>query len=412
MRTTSAPASALAAAVAAAPLPLSVASSSAPTALRAAVLPPPPLITAQPRVGPPPETIASFYAPARLAALKAILQRKAYLPDGPWLHGPMQNYWTKKFSDRRPTYPFITGDGFRYLCEHRCQNKGCDFAAKDVSAGDCIFIAYTALGEGTTSTRYFHAFNKIRAAIAVPYVIVTHNGDLSAPDGDDWHPSESNAAEWRETFGSWLDSPHLVAWFAQNCHLTSSVATPAKLHCIPIGIENRYATYGARPESYFDEGMVHRNERTASKVLLVDFGGGNDETKQSAENAFRVEAYRAFTAQWVTHPSKRLDHGKWFNAVQTHMFILCPHSHGYDTHRVWEALLVGGFPLVKTSQLDELYDGLPVVIVKKWSDATEVFLRKKHAELIAQAFQYNRLLFPYWEEKVRAAQRAVGAIIA
>ena len=40
-------------------------------------------------------------------------------------------------------------------------------------------------------------------------------------------------------------------------------------------------------------------------------------------------------------------------------FALSPGGTGPDTYRTWEALLVGTIPIVKTSQLDNLYSDLP-----------------------------------------------------
>ncbi len=51
-------------------------------------------------------------------------------------------------------------------------------------------------------------------------------------------------------------------------------------------------------------------------------------------------------------------------------FEASPHGNGLDCHRTWEALLLKSVPIVKTSVLDPIYDGLPVVIVEDWAEIT------------------------------------------
>lgn len=57
-------------------------------------------------------------------------------------------------------------------------------------------------------------------------------------------------------------------------------------------------------------------------------------------------------------------------------FEASPRGNSIDCHRTWEALLLKTIPIVKTTPLDPLYDGLPVVIVSDWSEVTEDNLRR------------------------------------
>jgi hypothetical protein len=55
-------------------------------------------------------------------------------------------------------------------------------------------------------------------------------------------------------------------------------------------------------------------------------------------------------------------------------YVISPHGNGLDCHRTWEALVLGCIPILKTSPLDPLFEGLPVLIVKEWSDITQELL--------------------------------------
>ena len=55
-------------------------------------------------------------------------------------------------------------------------------------------------------------------------------------------------------------------------------------------------------------------------------------------------------------------------------FVVSPRGHGYDCHRTWEALALGCIPIVKHSPIDHVFDHLPVLIVREWSDVNRELL--------------------------------------
>ena len=54
-------------------------------------------------------------------------------------------------------------------------------------------------------------------------------------------------------------------------------------------------------------------------------------------------------------------------------FIISPHGNGLDCHRTWEALALGCYPIIKSSPLDCMFEGLPVIIVNNWNEVTPDF---------------------------------------
>ena len=85
-----------------------------------------------------------------------------------------------------------------------------------------------------------------------------------------------------------------------------------------------------------------------------------------------------------------------------HAFVLSPHGNGLDCHRTWEALCLGCIPIIKTSGLDQLFEGLPVWIVQDWTDVTETNMRSKIEEFRNRTFQYEKLTLGYWQSKIAA----------
>jgi hypothetical protein len=72
-------------------------------------------------------------------------------------------------------------------------------------------------------------------------------------------------------------------------------------------------------------------------------------------------------------PTKIPRYESWSKMIN-YKYVISPLGNGLDCHRTWEAIILGCIPIVKTSVLDPLYIGLPVLIVQKWSDVTQVLL--------------------------------------
>ena len=89
---------------------------------------------------------------------------------------------------------------------------------------------------------------------------------------------------------------------------------------------------------------------------------------------------------------------------EAHDFVVCPHGHGLDTHRIWEVLLLGSVPIVKTSTLDDMFEDLPVLIVEKWEDISVPLLRQW--QQTEKSFNdIDAALFPYWQNLLLDAKK-------
>lgn len=95
--------------------------------------------------------------------------------------------------------------------------------------------------------------------------------------------------------------------------------------------------------------------------------------------------------------------------IQTHYrrmsrsrFVVSPHGVGLDSYRTYEALYLGSYPIVKKSSLDEMYKGLPVLIVDSWSEITPKLLDATYVRFRSMSFDYQRLFKWYWFKKFRS----------
>ena len=87
-------------------------------------------------------------------------------------------------------------------------------------------------------------------------------------------------------------------------------------------------------------------------------------------------------------------------------FVVSPHSNGLDCIRTWEALQFGCIPIVKTSPIDKVYEGLPVLIVKAWEDVTPALLEATVADFKDREWETERLTLAYWVGRIKAVALA------
>ena len=83
-------------------------------------------------------------------------------------------------------------------------------------------------------------------------------------------------------------------------------------------------------------------------------------------------------------------------------FVVSPHGNGMDCHEIWEALVLGCIVVVKKSDLDPLYNDLPVLIVKQWSDINEELLIKTTKDFKSRVFKYEKLSLEYWMNIIKS----------
>jgi len=95
-----------------------------------------------------------------------------------------------------------------------------------------------------------------------------------------------------------------------------------------------------------------------------------------------VSAIASAFGDKVTRMSGSME--EWFAAVADHKLIVSPTGHGLDTHRTWEILTLGRIPIVESSLLDPLYEGLPVLILGSWAElARPDEVERRYAEIAA-----------------------------
>lgn len=245
--------------------------------------------------------------------------------------------------DRPSSYPYVTGDTIRAFADH-VFDETTDMAAwggraAAVRHGDIVFLKtdYMAQFFETVFPRVQHAF-----------VLATHNSDYGAP----------------ATFASFLDDPKLLAWYAINPDTVHPKLTP-----MPLSFANAYWPHGS-PAALLDEFNTGHGPWQARKhrVYVNMDTGTNLAARSKALN-------QVADLQGVHIRRDRANYTDYLADVAASKFVLCPPGNGVDSHRTWEAVLLGAVPIVEASLLNPLYSGLPVVVVQRWDDVTDALLQ-------------------------------------
>eukprot|EP01035_Chromulina_nebulosa_P018850 gene18850-24635_t len=223
--------------------------------------------------------------------------------------------------------------------------------------------------------------DEVTSRINASYIIVSHNGDLSTPDGQD-------------------DAPRL-------------------------GIENRHYAMGRKLSVYIDafkRNVINRpnytlEEESKLPLLLVAFY-----PKSRIPDRFKVlDTLGAIPPKGQPKPTNTfyndtdLSHEEWLDAIPYHRFVLAPFGHGLDTHRITEILMMGGIPVMRKSTISSCYDdsdnnfrnttrgSLPVVILESWKNLTKERLELEWERITKYPkdhWDWKRVFIYHWFERI------------
>jgi hypothetical protein len=260
--------------------------------------------------------------------------------------------------------PFVSGDGFRAIADYVFDEIDSSLNPQSVKPHSSIFVKTDLL------ERFFHTVHPL---ILHPYVLITHNADTPAPD----------------PYGHFADDPKILAWFGQNY---DGYPHP-KFHPIPIGIANYCWPHG-RTEMIQ---MVKELKFSKKHLVHMNFSIGTFPIERGC-------VFHHFCSMPSCYRTETKPFMSFLSDVASSKFEVAPRGNGLDTHRLWESLYLGTIPIVKTSTLDRLYVGLPVLIVQEWSDVTEEFLKRRYEEFSKQSFNKEKLSMDYWAKEIDACK--------
>jgi hypothetical protein len=242
--------------------------------------------------------------------------------------------------------------------------------------------------------------SKVLPKVNKPFILLTNNSDCTIPE------------DFQTEFDILIQHPLLTHWFSQNC----TVDHP-KITRIPIGLDYHTLTPTRKQTFVWSQPEKHpwgiKQEPEFQEQQLLQF--------QSLSKPFwerDVSAYANFQFLMTTRygkidrteclntvpkdlvyyePTKCIRATCWGNMID-HAFVLSPQGNGLDCHRTWEALCLGCIPIIKSSGIDSLFEGLPVWIVSSWSEVSKENMVAKINEFKEKEFRTEKLTLEYWRK--------------
>lgn len=274
-----------------------------------------------------------------------------------------------------------------------------DYDFSTLKPGSTIYVCGSAVP---------HFVQAIAPQIPYQYILVSGDCDQTVPN--DLFASDND-------FNKFVNSPNLIHWFSQNCVLTSlkevkrdvaSLSHP-KLSQIPIGLD--YHTMAERDHEWGSQTSPLNQEKllkaVASKAKPLDQrickAYANFQFLMTTKfGSDRVDAINQVPKDLVYYEPTKIKRLNTWVSQSKYAFVISPHGNGLDCHRTWEALGLGCIPIVKTSPLDPLFEDLPVLIVKSWSDVTQDLLNQTVQEYSSKQFNMEKLKLSYWVQIINS----------
>ena len=234
---------------------------------------------------------------------------------------------------------------------------------------------------------------------------------LVTGDNDETMPTDIGLSN--EEFVQFIESEKIIHLFSQNCILL----THPKLSQIPIGLD--YHTISRSDHFWGKQALPIEQENMIENIKSTSLPFHERIIKAYANFHFFMETKFGYDRKnaknyipedivyYEPNKIKRLE--TWQNQSK-YAFVISPHGNGLDCHRTWEALCLGCIPIVKTSHLDLLYEDLPVLIVKDWSEVNLELLKFTINEFKNKKFDYSKLTLKYWMTKINSYKISVNTI--
>ncbi|MBA3721414.1 MAG: hypothetical protein H0W88_03335 [Parachlamydiaceae bacterium] len=269
---------------------------------------------------------------------------------------------------------------------------------KDVKDGDIIWLQ---------THQVAHFYHNVLPNINSDFVLLINDGDRSFPSS---YRSEFNV-------DALINDDHVIHIFSQN---VSDSTSSKKVSGIPIGMDfhtvtnsNNCIIFSETQQSvylqeqkleYLLSQLLPTNQRINKAYVdfqLADRGEFDGESRTSIFNQLHK-------TELIDYPSGRIPRQLLWQTKGKYAFSISPRGAGLDCHRTWEDLVLGCIVIVKTSPLDPLYEGLPVVIVKDWSEITpqnyDKWL-KEYGNAFNNPSYRERLTNQYWMNVIRATAK-------
>jgi len=175
-------------------------------------------------------------------------------------------------------------------------------------------------------------------------------------------------------------------WFAINIEFSHKDLIP-----IPLGLSNLH------PKN-LNEDDISFVESEKSKLLYINF-------QENTNYNHRRGLYDYFdNKEWCYKKIPNLSIKEFSRDLNFSKFILCPWGNGIDTHRIWESLYSGSYPITKSHVNFESLKELPILFVDDYKEVNKDYLENTFKKFQSKKFDLNKLYFKYWREYINSTK--------
>lgn len=202
---------------------------------------------------------------------------------------------------------------------------------------------------------------------------INHKIILVTSDGDKSIPSDLK----KETFEKIINHKKIKNWYTQNYDGSYS---GEKLKHYPIGFDlhtertffgvmlpflpKKSVTEKINTLLYLRKKYKNKKDKIFCDVHLSCNEKFNNERKK-VKDILEKEKHLEFL-------KLRTNQNNIWEKYANHKFTISTHGNGLDCHRTWEIMFLGSIVITKTSSLDKMFEGLPVIIVDDWDECKSI----------------------------------------
>jgi len=202
------------------------------------------------------------------------------------------------------------------------------------------------------------------------YILITHHSDYLID-------------------GNWfnLKPKNIIKWFAIN-----AIYKHPNLIPIPMGIwtsEGRAYYQSHHKIKWFIENINRfQNKTKTTDLVYCNWGDTNIKRKKIIEKISKNVKYK-----WTSG----LEFKEYCEEMSSYKFIIAPPGNGdCDTHRAYESLYMGCFPIVIKAPFNNTFKGLPIIQVNDYSEVTNELLE----ESLNKTYNLEKIYIEYWHKKI------------
>lgn len=200
-----------------------------------------------------------------------------------------------------------------------------------------------------------------------------------------------------------LEDRRIIKWFSQNC-----ITRHPKMVKIPIGLDyhtlatcERLHAWGERKSCMDQDRELQKinkdKERQMRCYANFHFNKSNIRYSKERENAIKM-----IPKDLVHYEDKFVNRRTTWENQTNYYFVISPFGNGLDCHRTWEALALGCYPIIKRSEINDLFIDLPVIVIDEWNEITREFLEDKLKQIQSTTYDYRKLKMEYWKEYINS----------